>query len=235
MIREWQSELPHPKYFTIPLRSAAVLPHNKNSNSQLNLHEYWVVKIKEIRARDDDDVSGISSKHTSSPVFTIVTGLGTSAMVLFRRRSCQGCEILVSYLSSQTLRSSHNSSGLLPCGLAVSLHNHLSAAKCYFAQIETDMPVSDPLACGKYERLFSDHLDYVSSAAFDGLSPQTPCGERLNHTLQPLSLYTSIRKTIQNKLSLAKRSSTPAITLNTSFVQFVYVYFSSIIRPSNAI
>jgi hypothetical protein len=39
-------------------RSALLMPDHAVASNQLELHEFWVAKIKEIRARSKEDVSG---------------------------------------------------------------------------------------------------------------------------------------------------------------------------------
>ena len=42
--------------FRIEICSATMLPHGHEVGEDLELHKYWVGKIKEIRARGEDDV-----------------------------------------------------------------------------------------------------------------------------------------------------------------------------------
>jgi len=39
-------------------RRALLMPDHAVASNQLELHEFWVAKIKEIRARSKEDVSG---------------------------------------------------------------------------------------------------------------------------------------------------------------------------------
>jgi hypothetical protein len=65
-------------------------------------------------------------------------GLGKSSMVLLTGRCCARHQVLVSTI--------------LPCHRR---HDSID-------------PFSKPQACGKYERIFSDHYDYVHSSSFSG-------------------------------------------------------------------
>ncbi|KAF9463258.1 hypothetical protein BDZ94DRAFT_1259504 [Collybia nuda] len=82
---------------------ATVLPYKAIVGEELPLHKYWVARIKEIRAKGEDEVWARVQWHWS------------------------GHEV------AGTIKSFHGAS------------------------------------CGNYERIYSDHFDYVSSSAFDAV------------------------------------------------------------------
>ncbi|RDB28179.1 hypothetical protein Hypma_001294 [Hypsizygus marmoreus] len=123
--------------------TATVLPHKAQVGSGLELHQYWVVKIRDIRVRGEADVwARVQWYWSGSEVQGVIKSLATA---------------------------------------------------------------SDGHACGQYERIFSDHFDYVSSSAFDAVLP--------------------VKKFNENDLEQ------PHIDHGTFFTRYTFEYRARVIQP----
>ena len=188
--------------------SALVFPPNCEVRTELELHEFWVVKIKDIRAYDQE-VTNQFLAFDLERTLTIEKRCGLVSSGIIRVKTLQTwlkyCKSWIPLawwpvthsVVSQTLlqrtpqlvrenqkfeseqcrsfpcyweRQKHyDSMWITGHGLiSHSAWSWLTSIDEFGAHYWLTCPISDPTTCGKYERIFSDHFDYISSLTFDG-------------------------------------------------------------------
>jgi hypothetical protein len=109
-------------------------------------------------------------------------GVDSRAMVLERTRSCWGNQIVVRMCCP-----------LLQCTKSIFLLRTCASK----VQLTFSLVDSDGTACGQFERIYSDHCDYVSTSAFDGMCYPSFVMYNPHHSPHPSPAVIPVKKLIE--------------------------------------